>query len=312
MNALSAREHVDFLVLGGGVAGLTFALEAASHGSVLVVTKRQRSEGTTQYAQGGIAAVLGPDDDFDAHVEDTLVAGDGLCQREVVEVGVREGPERIRGLIALGVRVRSARPPERLRPRRARAATRAAASCTRRTSPGARSSARSSPPASARGIRIVEDHIAVDLVTSGKPALGGPNRVLGAYVLDRDTGDVTTVSARATLLATGGAGKVYLYTSNPDVATGDGIAMAYRAGAADREHGVLPVPPDLPLPPAGEELPHQRGAARRGRRSCAAPTATPFMERYDAASRARAARHRRARDRRRDEARAAPTACSST
>ena len=96
MNALSAREHVDFLVLGGGVAGLTFALEAANHGSVLVLTKRQRSEGSTQYAQGGIASVLGPDDDFELHIQDTLVAGAGLCQREAVEVTVREGPDRIR------------------------------------------------------------------------------------------------------------------------------------------------------------------------------------------------------------------------
>src|SRR5512141_1465710 len=103
MSRLSTREHVDFLVLGGGVAGLSFALEASQHGSVAVLTKRQRSEGSTQYAQGGIASVLGPDDRFERHVEDTLVAGAGLCHRDAVEVTVTEGPERIRWLQSLGV-----------------------------------------------------------------------------------------------------------------------------------------------------------------------------------------------------------------
>src|SRR5512142_3565659 len=102
MTALTG-EQVDFLVLGGGIAGLSFALEAAEHGSVLVLTKRHRSEGSTQYAQGGIASVLGADDNFDLHVQDTLVAGAGLCKREAVEVTVREGPERIRWLLSLGV-----------------------------------------------------------------------------------------------------------------------------------------------------------------------------------------------------------------
>src|SRR5512138_3327545 len=103
MPSLSRSEQVDFLVLGAGAAGLSFALEAAEHGSVLVLTKRNRSEGSTQYAQGGVASVLGPDDDFALHVEDTLVAGAGLCKREAVEVTVREGPERIRWLLSLGV-----------------------------------------------------------------------------------------------------------------------------------------------------------------------------------------------------------------
>src|SRR5512142_1721405 len=102
MTALTG-EQVDFLVLGGGIAGLSFALEAAEHGSVLVLTKRHRSEGSTQYAQGGIASVLGSDDNFDLHVQDTLVAGAGLCKRDAVEVTVREGPERIRWLLGLGV-----------------------------------------------------------------------------------------------------------------------------------------------------------------------------------------------------------------
>src|ERR671927_474778 len=103
MSRLSSRQHVDFLVLGGGIAGLSFALHAAPHGSVAVLTKRQRWEGSTQYAQGGIASVLGPDDDVQKHIDDTLVAGAGLCHRDAVEVTVREGPERIRWLLGLGL-----------------------------------------------------------------------------------------------------------------------------------------------------------------------------------------------------------------
>ena len=103
MSSLPAREHTDFLVLGGGIAGLTFAIEACQHGSVTLLTKRQRSEGSTQYAQGGIASVLGPDDDLRNHIEDTLVAGAGLCHRDTVELVVDEGPARIQWLQSLGV-----------------------------------------------------------------------------------------------------------------------------------------------------------------------------------------------------------------
>jgi L-aspartate oxidase len=230
MSALSPREQVDFLVLGGGVAGLTFALEAASQGSVLVLTKRQRFEGSTQYAQGGIASVLGADDKFELHVEDTLVAGAGLCKREAVEVTVREGPERIRWLISLGVEF-DREGPEQLH------LTREGGHSRRRVAHAKDTTGREVERAllatcAERGIRVVEDAVAVDLVTSGKIGLGGPNRALGAYVLSRDSGLISAVSARLTVLATGGAGKVYLYTTNPDVATGDGVAMAWRAGAS--------------------------------------------------------------------------------
>jgi L-aspartate oxidase len=230
MSALSEREHVDFLVLGGGIAGLTFALEAAEHGSVLVLTKRQRSEGSTQYAQGGIAGVLGADDEYELHVEDTLVAGAGLCKREAVEVTVREGPDRIRWLLSVGVEF-DREGADRLH------LTREGGHSRRRVAHAKDTTGREVERAllaacDARGIRIIEDGIAVDLVTSGKAGLGGPNRALGAYVLDRGTGRISAVSAGVTVLATGGSGKVYLYTSNPDVATGDGVAMAYRAGAA--------------------------------------------------------------------------------
>ncbi|BDG08860.1 L-aspartate oxidase [Anaeromyxobacter paludicola] len=228
MPPLAPRETIDFLVLGGGVAGLSFALEAAGRGSVLVLTKRHRSEGSTQYAQGGIASVLGPDDDFQKHVDDTLVAGAGLCHRDAVEVTVREGPERIRWLLSLGV--------ELDREGGALHLTREGGHSRRRVAHAKDTTGREVERAllaacDARGVRIVEDQVAVDLVSSAKLGLPGANRVLGAYVLDRASGEVSTVIAGQTVLATGGAGKVYLYTSNPDVATGDGVAMAWRAGA---------------------------------------------------------------------------------
>jgi L-aspartate oxidase len=229
MPRLSPREHVDFLVLGGGIAGLSFALQAADQGSVLVLTKRQRFEGSTQYAQGGIASVLGPDDEFERHIEDTLVAGAGLCHRDAVEVTVREGPERIRWLLSLGVEFDREGAGLHL--------TREGGHSRRRVAHAKDTTGREVERAllaacDARGVRIVEDQIAVDLITSSKAGLGGPSRALGAYVLDRVSGEIAVVSAAVTVLATGGAGKVYLYTSNPDVATGDGVAMAYRAGAA--------------------------------------------------------------------------------
>jgi L-aspartate oxidase len=229
MNAFSSREQVDYLVIGGGVAGLSFALEAAGNGSVLVLTKRQPSEGSTQYAQGGVASVLGADDDFDLHVQDTLIAGAGLCKQEAVEVTVREGPERIRWLLSLGVELDREGGGLHL--------TREGGHSRRRVAHAKDTTGREIERAllaacAARGIRIEEDQLAIDVVTSEKAGLGGPNRALGAYVLDRRTGAISTISAGVTVLATGGSGKVYLYTSNPDVATGDGVAMAHRAGAA--------------------------------------------------------------------------------
>ena len=229
MARISPREHVDFLVLGGGVAGLSFALEAAQYGSVAVLAKRNRSEGSTQYAQGGIASVLGPGDVFERHIEDTLVAGAGLCHRDAVEVTVREGPDRIRWLQSLGVDFD--REGDRLH------LTREGGHSHRRVAHAKDATGREVERAllaacDARGLRILDDMVAVDLLASSRVGLGGPNRVLGAYVLDRETGDVSTFTAGVTVLATGGAGKVYLYTSNPDVATGDGVAMAWRAGAA--------------------------------------------------------------------------------
>ncbi len=227
--APSLREHVDFLVLGGGVAGLSFALEAARHGSVLVLTKRNRQEGNTQYAQGGVAAVLGSDDAFPLHVEDTLVAGAGLCHRDAVEVTVTEAPERIRWLQSLGVEF-DREGPDRLHLTREGGHSRRRVAHAKDTT-GMEVEKKMLAACAAAGIRIEEDQVAIDLITSERAGVAGPNRALGAYVLDRESGQIRTLTAEVTVLATGGAGKVYLYTSNPDVATGDGVAMAYRAGA---------------------------------------------------------------------------------
>jgi L-aspartate oxidase len=278
MARLSPREQVDFLVLGGGIAGLSFALEAAQYGSVAVLTKRQRSEGSTQYAQGGIASVLGPDDDFEKHIEDTLVAGAGLCHRDAVEVTVREGPERIRWLQSSGVEFDHE--GERLH------LTREGGHSRRRVAHAKDATGREVERAllatcDARGIRIVEDAVAVDLLASSRLGLGGANRVLGAYVLERETGEVSTFTAGVTILATGGAGKVYLYTTNPDVATGDGVAMAFRAGAAIGNMEFFQFHPTCLYHPAAKsflisEALRGEGGVLRNRAGEA------FMSRYDA------------------------------
>ncbi|HZU82070.1 MAG TPA: L-aspartate oxidase [Polyangiaceae bacterium] len=223
----------DYLVIGSGVAGLSFALEAAAHGEVLIVTKRSADESNTKYAQGGIAAVLSEADSFEAHIADTLRAGAGLCHPLAVEVCVREGPARVQKLRELGARFDRAAGATNgdadldLHLEGGHSARRVAhaADMTGREVERALLDAVARTPA----IRTLEDHTAVDLITLAK--YGGPEVCAGAYVLDGASGKVLTILARAVILASGGAGKVYLYTTNPDVATGDGVAMAFRAGA---------------------------------------------------------------------------------
>lgn len=282
MSALQPREKIDFLVLGGGAAGLSFALHAADHGSVLVLTKRQRFEGSTHYAQGGVAAVLGPDDDFALHIEDTLVAGAGLCKREAVEVTVREGPDRIRWLQSLGIELDRESPeegPDRLHLTREGGHSRRRVAHAKDTS-GREVERTLLAAAEAKGIRIVEDVVAIDLITTGKLGLAGPNAALGAYVLDRASGDISTIEAGITVLATGGGGKVYLYTSNPDVATGDGVAMAYRAGAAIANMEFFQFHPTCLFHPQAKSF--LISEALRGEGGILRNAAgEPFMSRYD-------------------------------
>jgi L-aspartate oxidase len=229
------RHDFDFLVLGSGLAGLFYALQVADRGRVGVVSKRAPEESATAWAQGGIAAVLAGDDSFEAHVADTLTAGAGLCHPDVVASVVERGPEVIAALVRLGVRFDPATDGAshgggfalgregghtRRRILHHRDAT------GREIERALLERARAHP-----NVVFFERHLAVDLITARRSGIAGPDRCLGAYVLDAETLLVHRFLAPITLLATGGAGKVYLYTSNPDAASGDGVAMAYRAGA---------------------------------------------------------------------------------
>jgi L-aspartate oxidase len=222
--------ETDYLVIGSGIAGLYFALRASEHGRVVLVTKRAPDDANTAWAQGGISAVFAEDDTFDQHVADTLVVGDGLCKREIVELCVREAPRHVRAL-ADEFGAEFGRLPDGTFE-----LGREGGHSVRRVVHAKDATGREVERAlldavAARGdrIQVLPDHMAVDLLSMAK--YGGPDACFGAYVLDRKSGEVETITARATVLASGGAGKVYLYTTNPDVATGDGIAMAYRAGA---------------------------------------------------------------------------------
>jgi len=225
----------DFVVLGSGIAGLSFALKVAQRGRVAIVTKKDRAESNTNYAQGGVAAVTSKEDSLELHVRDTLRAGAGLCDERAVRVIIGEGPPRISELIALGMQF-----TEREISNGARELDlgREGGHSKRRILHAkditGREIERALLAAVARqpNIEIFENHIAIDLITSQKLGYVTNPCCLGAYVLDKASGSVETFAAPVTLLATGGCGKVYLYTTNPDIATGDGVAMAYRAGAA--------------------------------------------------------------------------------
>lgn len=231
-------DEADFLIIGSGLAGLTFALKVADYGRVAVITKSQASETNTRYAQGGVASVFGEQDSFELHIQDTLESGAGLCKRDVVETIVRNGPARIRELIDWGVKFTADNSSDKeldlgLEGGHSRQRIIHAKDFTGQ----AIADTMLNKAREHRNIRIYENHIAVDLITRSTRMQRGVVTALrediccGAYVLDIQSNEVLTFSAKITVLATGGAGKVYLYTSNPDIATGDGVAMAYRAGA---------------------------------------------------------------------------------
>jgi L-aspartate oxidase len=224
----------DFIVIGSGIAGLTFALKAADFGTVALVTKRKLSDSNTAWAQGGVACVVSEEDSFDLHIQDTLIAGAGLCNEEAVRAVVIEGPTRIAELMNLGMHF-----DERELANGARELDlgREGGHSKRRVlhfqdhtgfeierTLVAQISGHSS-------ITVLENHMAVDFLTTGKLGYAMQDCCVGVYVLDEESGEVETLRSDINVLATGGCGKVYLYTTNPDIATGDGVAMAWRAGA---------------------------------------------------------------------------------
>ena len=227
----------DFLIIGSGIAGLSFALKVADFGKVTIITKKNIKKTNTALAQGGVAAVFDQADSFDLHIKDTLAAGDGLCNEDVVERVVNDGPERIRKIAELGAVFNKSDNGGFALGREGGHSANRIVYAHDLTGKEIEDTLVGNVEKH-ENITILENHVAVNLISFNSSIRSGllitrkENICCGAYVLNNNTEKIETFYAGITLLATGGAGKVYLYTSNPDIATGDGIAMAYRAGAS--------------------------------------------------------------------------------
>jgi L-aspartate oxidase len=282
----------DFLIIGSGIAGLMYALKVADTGTVAIVTKKQAVDSNTNLAQGGIASVFDQTDSFDLHIQDTLDSGDGLCNPDVVHQVVTGGPERIRELLEIGVNFSTdnktsgedkdasfdlGREGGHSRNRIVHAHDMTGQEVERVLLERARQH---------KNIHFYENHMAIDLITFSTRIKRGlvttthEDYCCGAYVLDHRTKRVMAFGAGITLLATGGAGKVYLYTSNPDIATGDGIAMAYRAGATVANLEFVQFHPTCLFHPAAKNFLISEAVRGEGGRLIDAEGNT-FMERYD-------------------------------
>ena len=216
-------KQYDFVVIGSGIAGLSFALKAAKHGSVAVITKRKGADSNTAWAQGGIACVTSDEDSVELHVHDTLEAGAGLCDEAVVRTVITEGPERIRELVDLGLQFDE----REVSGHREFDLGKEGGHSKRRVLHVQDVTGKEIEETLLRELSrqshvdLLENHMAVDLITSEKLGFAAENRCLGIYVLDERTGKVETIRSDRIVLATGGCGKVYLYTTNPDIATGE-------------------------------------------------------------------------------------------
>lgn len=225
-------QQFDVLIIGSGLAGLSLALRTAEHKKVCLVSKRTINDTASDWAQGGIAAVLNDDDSVEEHVQDTLIAGAGLCDTEVTKLVAEHAKESVEWLIDQGVGFTREHDDSGYH------LTREGGHSHRRVIHAADATGHAVQTTLSEKVKqhpnitVLENHIAVDLITTSKVSGSkeAQNSCLGAYVLNNKTGKVNTIGAQNTILATGGAGKVYLYTTNPDVSTGDGIAMAWRAG----------------------------------------------------------------------------------
>ncbi len=277
--------QTDFLILGSGISGLSFALKAAEMGKVTIVTKKDKIDTATNLAQGGIAAVLSREDSFELHIRDTLEAGAGLCREEVVRMVVESGPDRIRELIESGVSFsRKGGSDDALDlGREGGHSTRRIAHAKDLTGREIESSLLARA-AENTNIDILENHLAVDLLIASRAGLLAGNdpqdRCLGAFVLDRRDNSISSYQAKVTVLCTGGAGKVYLYTTNPDIATGDGIAMAWRAGARVANLEFVQFHPTCLFHPRAKNFLISEAVRGEGGRLID-QKGNPFMQKYD-------------------------------
>ena len=228
------RYEVDFLVIGSGIAGLSFALKVAPYGKVCILSKGEASEGSTRYAQGGIAAVMYDSDSFDKHIQDTLVAGDGICDRDVVEMTIREAPDRIRELVRYGVNFDKSNAGDRFDLHREGGHSEFRIlhhkdNTGEEIERGLLEAIHNHP-----NIELKENQFAIDIITQHHLGQRVTKRTpdiecYGVYALDCNTNQIDTYLAKVTLLATGGMGNVYTTTTTPIISTGDGVAMVHRA-----------------------------------------------------------------------------------
>lgn len=274
----------DFLILGSGIAGLCFAIKASELGTVAVVTKKEKVESNTNYAQGGIAAVTTERDSFGSHVEDTLQCGAGLCKEPIVRMVVTEGPDRIRELIDWGVHFTRSEEVYSSEYDLGREGGHSHRRVLHAEDLTGREIERAliEKVSSKKNISIYENHFAVNLITKSQltdVGRGKRDTCLGAYVFDIENNCVHTFRSRFTVLATGGSGKVYLITTNPDIATGDGVAMAYRAGAEINNMEFIQFHPTCLFHPEVKSFLISEAVRGEGG-ILKLRDGTPFMERY--------------------------------
>ncbi|MCD6066068.1 MAG: L-aspartate oxidase [Bacteroidetes bacterium] len=227
------KQRTDFLVIGSGIAGLSFALKVAEHGTVTIITKSNEEESNTKYAQGGIAAVLYEGDSHEKHVEDTLIAGAGLCDEHIVRIVVEEGTERVKELIALGANF-DKKPGGEYDLAREGGHSENRILHYKDTTGYEIERALLAKVHNHKNITVYDHYFSIDIITQhhlGQVVTSQTPNIAcyGAYVLNTRTGKIETILAKTTVMATGGAGHVYATTTNPVIATGDGIAMVYRA-----------------------------------------------------------------------------------
>jgi len=275
----------DYLVIGSGAAGLSFSLRAASKGKVTVITKKKRADSNTNYAQGGIASVFDSNDTFESHIEDTLKGGVGLCFKEAVELIVRQGPERITDLEKWGVSFTYDENKKQLDLGREGGHTKNRIVHALDKTGMAVEEALLERVKNHKNITVLENQSAIELITEHHLVSRGKNRedkinCWGVYALDGENGEVNVFLAKVTVLATGGAGQVYLHTSNPDIATGDGVAMAFRAGAAIANMEFMQFHPTTLYHPGGDSFLVSEAVRGHGGilRNSEGQT---FMEKYD-------------------------------